>query len=338
MYDKATKPKVTFFMRNPKAGYSIHAVFKPIIDAAKGHCKVFDAPHHRADPISVLQNIWFAFNHRNKNGINHVTGGTHYLILGLAGCKTVLTIHDLVLLDNCNNCIKKALFKLIWFKLPMKFANAITCISNTTRQHLLNTFNIPDEKVTTIYNPVNPQFTFSKHNFNKECPRILHIGTAWNKNVETVIRALDGIQCELVIIGKPTKSILDALTQFNTSYEIKYDLTEDELIEEYKHCDIVSFPSIYEGFGMPIIEGQSVGRAVLTSNINPMKEIANGAACVVDPHDVASIRNGFLRIIHNDIYRKELVTNGKENSKRFSAKHISDQYAMLYSSLIASQK
>lgn len=333
MSDKAINPTVTFFMRNPKSGFSMHKVFKPIIDFDTKRFESFDVPCHRADPISIVRNIIFVFKHRNKLGINHITGGYHYLTLGLIRCKTILTIHDLVLLDNCHNKFKQLIFKYLWFLLPIKHANIITCISNTTKKKLINTLNIHNKRIITIYNPVDPIFKFSTYTFNHNCPRILHIGTAWNKNTEKVIRALHGIPCKLVIIGELTNSIKKELNVHKTSYEAKQNLTDEELAEEYSISDIVSFPSIYEGFGMPIIEAQATGRPVLTSNIDPMKEIANKCACLVNPNDTESIRKGFIRLINDNDYRNELIIKGKENSKRFSVGEIVRQYETVYEEL-----
>ena len=89
------------------------------------------------------------------------------------------------------------------------------------------------------------------------------------------------------------------LQKHKIDYENVYNLTEQEVLEKYINCDIVSFVSLHEGFGMPIIEGQSIGRPILTSNITPMKEIAsNGGAILVNPWDVKSIRMVIKKHLH----------------------------------------
>ena len=88
------------------------------------------------------------------------------------------------------------------------------------------------------------------------------------------------------------KDIEDMLRFYSIRYVYKCDLSNQEILDEYMNCDIVSFPSLYEGFGMPIIEGQAVGRVVFTSDLEPMKEIAGDAALLVDPYSIESIRNG----------------------------------------------
>jgi glycosyltransferase involved in cell wall biosynthesis len=95
-------------------------------------------------------------------------------------------------------------------------------------------------------------------------------------------------------------------------------------------ADIIALASSYEGFGMPILEGQAVGRPVITSNILSMPEVAGNAACLVDPYDPSSIRQGILKIIQDAAYRDELVRKGFANVKRFDPQVIALQYLDLY--------
>ena len=93
---------------------------------------------------------------------------------------------------------------------------------------------------------------------------------------------------------------------------------------------MVAFVSTFEGFGMPIVEAQRVGRAVLTSTVASMPEVAGGAACLVDPFDPLAIRAGVLRILGDADYRRRLVEQGFENAKRFEPQVIADTYAQIY--------
>jgi len=324
--------KVILIFRNKKSGFSIHKVFAPLICRIPQNSLV-EVPRFRANIVSMMVNILYILASRSKSGINHVTGGAHYLVLGLIGCKTVLTVHDLVLLAHTQNRIKRVVFKVLWFTIPLKIATKITCISDKTKTELLANFNIPPSKVCTIYNPVDDIFHFEAQKFNAACPRILHVGTAWNKNLDRVIKALEGVSCVLVIIGQLDNSLKKMLREHEIQYESLSEISDQEMYEEYKKCDIVSFPSIYEGFGMPIIEGQTVGRAVLTSNIEPMTEVGGAAAVYVDPYSVEAIRTGFMSIISDEKLREQLIHKGWVNSKRFSPDRIAEQYIKLYESI-----
>ncbi len=85
---------------------------------------------------------------------------------------------------------------------------------------------------------------------------------------------------------------------------------------------------------MPIIEGQRVGRPVVTSNCSSMPEVAGTAACFVDPLDIDSIRSGFQRVIDDDNYRENLITSGFENAKRFDPDTIAHEYLQLYRNIL----
>ena len=109
------------------------------------------------------------------------------------------------------------------------------------------------------------------------------------------------------------------------------DINNEQVVKEYENCDIVDFPSTFEGFGMPIIEGQKVGRIVLTSNISPMKDVAADGAVLVDPFSVDSIREGYLKILGmTEQERQEMIDKGQKNCKRFEAKKIAKKYLDIY--------
>ena len=111
--------------------------------------------------------------------------------------------------------------------------------------------------------------------------------------------------------------------------------TDQEILEQYQRCDILSLVSTLEGFGMPIVEANAVGRVVISSNTTSMPEIAADAAVLVDPFDVASIRAGFIQILEDPNLREKLIANGYINHKRFQPNHLAQQYADLYKQMLS---
>lgn len=325
---------ITFFHRNPQCGYSIYKVFRTIENELHRYIETneYFMPSPYSMPCDSIKNNIFTFKHRNKKGINHISGHIHDAILGLIGCKTILTIHDLVFIDNVRNPIKKFYKWLFWLYLPVKIADRVTCISNETKRKVLN--YLKTDKITVIYNPIDPSFCYEPKTFNEECPVILHIGTFWNKNLERTILALEGINCHLKIIGEINNHILQLLQEKKITFSNAKNLTDEEIKQEYINCDIVNFPSIYEGFGMPIIEGQQTGRVVITSNIEPLKEIAGEAAVFVNPFDVQSIHNAYIKVIRNQEFRNSVIQQGHKNIKRFQVENIAQQYLNLYQTIL----
>ncbi|HYC29383.1 MAG TPA: glycosyltransferase, partial [Chitinophagaceae bacterium] len=117
-------------------------------------------------------------------------------------------------------------------------------------------------------------------------------------------------------------------------FDYRSGLSDEEMVQAYVQADIIAFASTYEGFGMPILEGQATGRPVITSNISSMPEVAGNAACLVDPFDVTAIRAAFDKVITDDAYREKLIMDGLENVKRFSPQLIADKYLQLYKQMV----
>lgn len=324
---------ITYFHRNKSCGYSIQKVFRTIENEIQRieKIKVFYVPSIHSKPWDSIRNWVYIFKHRDKNQIHHISGHIYDAIIALKGYKNILTIHDLVFIDNTNNPISRFYKWLFWLYIPIKLADKVTCISEETKRRVLQ--YVKTDKIQVIHNPIDPSFVYSPKVFNENKPVVLHVGTYWNKNLERTIIALKGIPCHLRIIGEVKPKTMDLLKESGLEYSVKSDLTDDEIRQEYIHCDIVNFPSIYEGFGMPIIEGQQTGRVVITSLLEPMIEVSGGAVEYVDPYNTDSIRNAYLHIIQDASFREELIQKGLENVKRFDAKKIAGQYLNLYNEL-----
>ena len=146
-----------------------------------------------------------------------------------------------------------------------------------------------------IHCNVSAEFRELPRPFRADRPRLLQIGTTENKNVERVAEAIAGLKCELVVIGRLSDGQRAALECNAVRFENRFDLGREQLVEEYQSCDLLVFVSTYEGFGLPIVEANAVGRPVVTSDLESMSEVAGGSACLVDPFDAMSIRSRTAR-------------------------------------------
>ena len=264
--------------------------------------------------------------------INHITGDVHFLTYLLQRRRTVLTILDCVTLHQLKG-FKKVLIRLFWYVLPVRFSTVITVISTATKQELLTFINCNPDKIKVIYCPVSDCFLPDERPFNEVYPRILQIGVTNNKNIERVAEALAGIHCRWIIIGRLSAQQVAVIESYGLDYENHFNLCDESIHAQYKQSDMLVFASTYEGFGLPIIEANAVGRPVVTSTLFSMPEVAGEAACFVNPYDVVSIRAGILRIITQGDYRNRLVQTGFENIERFRPIVIAEQYAQLYRQL-----
>lgn len=320
---------IKLIYRKPKPEFnSIENVFDTLLPYLK--IDKIELPFFSAGISARLKNI--SFVKKLTSNIYHITGNDHYLILGLKQRKTILTIHDIEVLKRSAG-IKRFILKKIWFDLPIKHATIVTTISEFSKNEILSLGNYKTP-IEVIYNPLTLPIEYSPKKFNNECPTILHLGTKPNKNLNRLIDAIKDIKCHLTIIGNPSETIINKLKTFEISYEIKSNLSNEAVIEEYKNSDILSFVSTYEGFGLPIIEAQATGRVVVTSNISSMPEIAKDAAYFVDPFNVVAIKNGILNVINNVELREDLISKGLENIKRFEPQKIAEQYTQLYNKVL----
>jgi glycosyltransferase involved in cell wall biosynthesis len=336
--------KLVYFYRHPQSSYfSIEKLFKKISDKiSSDYQKDFIVEEFYMPFVSNLKTIFnnISFTRKHQAAINHVTGDIHYTLSAFSKKNVnILTIHDCITLYRYPHANPKHwLIKFIWFDWPVKKADIVTVISENTRKDLIHFTKCDPEKIRVISNFVDPAFQFSDYIFRNNCPQILFIGTTQNKNLERLIEALNGLSVQLEIVGFLNEEQIGKLKSNNIKYNQSENLTQGELQAKYNECDLVAFPSTYEGFGLPILEAQASGRPVLTSNLSPMNEVAGGGACLIDPYDKNAIKNGLLKIINDAEYRKKIIEKGVGNVKRFSIDNVTEQYVVLYKEMMEKKK
>ncbi len=266
---------------------------------------------------------------RLRGEVNHVLGDVHYLMLLLPRRRSVLTILDCVSLERLGS-FRRWVFQLLWYRLPLRKACQVTVISEFTRQSVIRLGGYPPERIHVIPPPLSREFVRQPRQPHLGRQRVLQVGTGANKNLERVMEAVQGLDVLLVIIGELSTLKCERLRALGISFENHVRLSREALVEQYRLADVVVFASLYEGFGLPIVEAQAIGRPVVTSRLDPMPEVAGGAACLVDPLDVADIRRGLCAVLDNPVYAANLVQGGFSNVERFAPDRIAEQYAIVY--------
>ncbi|GAB2596286.1 glycosyltransferase family 4 protein [Spirosoma areae] len=330
---------ITYVFRSPGTGHSIDELFGSIEHEMRQKSgmstRIVRLPHISRGVRSLWQNLQVV--RKLRADVFHVTGDVHYAALALPASHTVLTIHDCFLLQkNRRNPLRYALFWLVWYYLPIRRAALVTAVSEKTRLELIRYLGRTAHKVQVVPNGYAPCFTHQPRAVCTTPPSLLQIGTAPHKNLFRLMAAIDGIPCTLVIVGTLTETIRRDLHLRKIAYRHYVNISRADMVTRYGEADIVTFVSTYEGFGMPIPEANATGRAVLTSNQSPMREVAGEAACFVDPNDVTSIRNGILRLIQDDTYRQKLIDAGLNNARQYTVARTAALYANLYQQLAPS--
>jgi len=335
---------LTFFFRHPHQIYfSMEKLFHAVADKISGQqnpefsVKEINLPF-TSSLTTIRRNI--SFVGQSQSLINHITGDVQYAILGCDKKNiNVITVHDCVLLYHYSKYNPRFwIIRWLWYRLPVKKADAVTVISENTKRDLLHFTDCDARKIHVIPNFIDPAFTESHKDFAPNNPSILFIGTAPNKNLERTIDALSGLSIQLVIVGYISEKQKTQLKNSNIQYRVLNKLSDQQMRSAYAEADIILFPSTYEGFGLPIIEAQATGRPVITSHLEPMHFVAGEAACFVDPFKVASIREGVEKLIAKASYRDELIRKGFENIKRFQLDNVAKQYSDLYLKLLNARK
>jgi len=252
----------------------------------------------------------------------------------LVKSKKYNIVHDLLDLTPHVSPNRKlnSIYNRIFFKISCEIADGNFAISTSSKKEIMDKLNIPSEKITVIWESVGRKFKklpsnsdlLSRTQRNLDLPDkfILYIGSdVPRKNLERVAKGFKKIMYDvphsLVLVGKSVKRLHKRLAK-EEKIQWKGYVSEDELVALYNLADLFVFPSLYEGFGLPILEAQACGTPVLTSDVTSCPEVAGDSAHLVDPYSIEDIKNGILKIIQSEDYKKELIEKGLKNIRRFS--------------------
>lgn len=274
--------------------------------------------------VFIILEVFFS-----QGEINHITGDISFVGIFTRKSRNIQTVLDLFFLHNSSG-LKRKVLKLFWLDLPLWRSRYVTCISEATKADVLEWSKIDPDKIFVIPISLGGIFKFEERQYDFDYPTLLQIGSAPNKNVERIIEAVKGLHVKLILVGKHEVKYEVKLKSYNIKFEYLSNLSAKEMKDLYKRVDIMVFPSLFEGFGMPIIEAQAMGTPVITSNISSMPEIAGTGAVLVDPYKVDEIRAGIELIINDETYRKKMIDNGLFNCARFNSINIANQYFELY--------
>ena len=330
----SNQPVVLLLMRKQSSDYySIERLFESLLPPLSKHfeIRVVRVPCHSRGPFRCARNL--IFTARLRADVFHVTGDIYYCALAIRRQRCVLTIHDLCSLRRLRG-VRKRIFSVLWYSLPLRWASRVTAISEATKKQLEREYSSAAGKVEVIPNCVDEAFgrNYRRARTDADTPRILQVGTGANKNLGRVARAASGLPLQLRIIGPLSCHQRESLRSLDIAWTSAEQLSSEELVMEYRNSDVLVFTSTYEGFGLPIIEAQAIGLPVITSNIAPMIDIAGSGALLVDPYNECEIRAALEQLLRSPDLARQLSDQGRRNAERFAPMAIASQYADIYTS------
>jgi glycosyltransferase involved in cell wall biosynthesis len=270
-----------------------------------------------------------------EKGIDLFWGPRHQLPIFLPQrVKTVLTVHDIVhRLYPKTMALPNLLSERLFFRLSLSRSDAIVVDSESTASDIRRLHRVNAKKINTIHPGIPWLPGKAAHGASPNLclpPRyFLFVGTLDpRKNLERLLDAYRTLGPEkhgvhLVIVGDEgwkNQSVRKRIKaeKLNGHIRLTGYVPREDLESLYRKALCLIFPSLYEGFGFPILEAMACGTPVITSNTSSMPEVAGNAALLVDPHDVSALVAAMNKIVKNEDLRKDLSAMGVERARHFS--------------------
>lgn len=284
-----------------------------------------------------------------------------YIFHGLSGelplkwnnkpIKKIVTVHDLIFMrfpQYYSFFDRKIHF---WkFKNAAKQADLIIAISEQTKKDIIKFLNVPESKIRVVYQGCHQSFkemqsseflNSVKEKFCLPEKFILNVGTIEErKNLLNIVKAITGTDIPMVVIGKKT-TYFNKVEKFIKKNKLQNQIfflenvSMEELAAVYKLAEIFVYPSVFEGFGIPVIEALFSGTSVITSNTSCLPEAGGPDSLYVNPTQPEDLKSKILFLWNNEAERKRRVEKGLEYAQRFSDDNIARDLMNVYSEVLS---
>lgn len=309
-------------------------------------------------PPKALEFLWngiHIFPIENLTGQIDVFHSSDWLEPPTKQAKKVTTIHDLTIFKypktfvarGGHNIVENQKRKLFFVK---QYCDKIIAVSETTKQDIVEILKIPERKIKVVYEAADPDFSLRdaaqvqkvKEKFNINGRYLLCVGAREpRKNLNRLIAAFVEVakanqDLSLVIVGKYGwgEDMAEKTKAQTSSLKVLGFVEKDELAALYSGAIGFVYPSLYEGFGLPILEAMACGCPVITSNIGSMKEIAGNASLLIDPESIESLAGAMSAVLRNTKVQTELKIKGFKRAGEFSWERTAAQTLEVYRSLV----
>lgn len=274
--------------------------------------------------------------------------------------KTVVTVHDLtpIVFPGAFPRGIKGEVKWQMQKFSLKKANAVITDSNSSKNDVIKFTGIPSAKIHVVFlaasenfKPLNETLLLRRIRVRYGLPEkfVLYVGDVTpNKNLPRLLAAVVEADVPLVMVGKSLVSEnydknnpwnndlnrINELARENKNIIRLGFVSNEELVGLYNLATVFAMPSLYEGFGLPVLEAMACGCPVITSKEGSLEEVAGDGAFYVDAYDVKSIKTGIEKVFNDNNLRKELSEKGLKNARRFSWKKTAENTLKVYEEVL----
>lgn len=274
--------------------------------------------------------------------------------------KTVVTVHDLTPLVFPEHFPAGLKGNLKWQfqKYRLKKTNAVITDSEASKNDIIKIAGIPENKVSVAYLAAAKEFqvledtsklTDVKKKYNLPEKFVLYVGDiTWNKNVPTLVKAMTKSGLPLVMIGKSlTNKDYDKTNLWNHDLVEVQSLAEnnkkiimlgfvatDDLVALYNAAQVFVFPSVYEGFGLPVLEAMQCGCPVITTHGGSLKEVAGEAAVIVDGNNIDHMAYNIQHVFESEALQKKLREKGFLQAQKFNWKKTAEDTLTVYKKVL----
>lgn len=249
---------------------------------------------------------------------------------------TIVSVMDLSYLHYPQTFKKNDLYQLTkWTEYSVKKAKKVITISNSSKNDIIKYYKVRPEKVKVVHLglknlSMNAPSEKDLKEFGVNQKFILFVGTLQpRKNISRLIEAFSRLPKEissdhqLVIIGKKGwlyEDILSAPEKYNVKDKVVFldYISDEDLPNFYRKAEVFVLPSLYEGFGLPVLEAMRYGCPVITSNVSSLPEAGGDAAQYFEPEDVDDIKKSIEKVLTDSALREKMIERGREHYKKFT--------------------
>jgi len=290
---------------------------------------------------------------RQQGDVNHILDHSYaHLIHALDPARTVITCHDLapIAMQERGGGLSRIAWDYAFHS--MRHAAQLITISEATRREVARLSGYSSQQMTTVWFGVSPEFHAPSDQAQmtslrasvsaRDRPLIVHVGScAPRKNIEAILRALPSLRdmnpCFAQVGGQFSAAQQAIIRNLNLAAHVRQipPVFGGPLRAWYQAADVFLFPSLYEGFGLPVLEAMASGTPVICANASSLPEVAGDAALLIDPRDPQALAEAIRAVLTDPSLKSTLIQRGLARSREFTWERTARQTLAVYERVAA---